>query len=106
MSTRIGLVGAGWVFALLACGSDHSGGGAWHEPLPTVTVELLPPADTATVLASVEAVPAPPIQFGALLQPDPHHVSPLLAPVTGVLISIAEEHHARRGKTARLPVCA
>lgn len=98
MRTRMGVVSVLSVPALLACDSGHSGR-PWHEPLPSLTVELPPPADTGTVLATVEAVPAPQIQFAALVQPDPNHISALLAPVTGVVISIAEEHHVRRGET-------
>ncbi|MGH7519021.1 MAG: hypothetical protein ACREOC_16410 [Gemmatimonadales bacterium] len=99
MRIRLGVVGAGSVAALLACtDSDRYASQGWHEPLPVLTVELRPPSEAATVWATVEAVPAPEIRFPALLQPDPNHVSPVLAPVTGVLLRIAEEHHARRGE--------
>lgn len=95
MRGRMGIV-IGTVAALLAC-NDHPG--PWHEPLPSVIVAPPPGADTGIVLATVGAVPAPQIRFSAILQPDPNHVSPLLAPVTGVVVSITEARHARRGET-------
>ena len=87
MTTRIGVLGAGSVAALFACtGSDRPGSQAWHEPLPSLTVELRPPAEMATVWATVEAVPAPEVQFQALIRPDPNHVSPVASPVSGLIV--------------------
>jgi hypothetical protein len=56
-------------------------------------------ADSHVVLETVRSLPAPEIRIPALLQPDPNHVSPVVAPFTGVVIRIAEERHARRGET-------
>src|SRR3990172_5915905 len=97
MTTRIGVLGAGSVAALFACtGSDRPGSQAWHEPLPSLTVELRPPAEMATVWATVEAVPAPEVQFQALIRPDPNHVSPVASPVSGLIVRMRPEGHARR----------
>jgi len=86
--------------ALLACTSaDQPGSGGWHEAPPPLTIALSGPAEAATVWATVEAVPAPDIQFLALVQPDPNHLSPVAAPVSGVLLHIQAERHARRGET-------
>lgn len=84
---------------LAACtGSERSGEGPWHEPLPSLTLVLSPSADSSIVLDTARTFPAPEIRFSALLQPDPNHLLPAMAPVTGVLIRIAQEHHARRGE--------
>ncbi len=100
MMTRIVGTCAGVAVALTGCrGSDRSGSRAWDEPLPSLTIELPPQREMTTVGATVEAVPAPEIQFPALLQADPNHVSPVLAPVTGIVIRIADERHARRRDT-------
>ena len=99
MRTHIVIVAVCSAAASLACTDSDRGGGPWHEPLPSLTVELQPPAEMATAFATVEAVPAPEVRVPALLQPDPNHVSPVFAPATGVLIRIAEGRHARRGET-------
>lgn len=85
---------------LAACtGSERSGEGPWHEAPPSITVNVSPEADAHVVLDTVRSLPAPEIRFPALLQPDPNHVTPVLAPVTGVLIRIADEHHVRGRET-------
>ena len=80
-------------------GCDDSRGRPWHEPLPSLFVELDSSATYRPVLAKVEAVAAPEIQFLALLQPDPNHVVPVLAPVTGVVIRIAPARQVQRAET-------
>ena|SRR2546425_1146398 len=81
MTTRMTLAGAGGVAALLARTGCNRPYKPWDQPLPSLTVELRPVAEMATGRAPVEAVPAPAIQFPALLQADPNHVSPVLSPV-------------------------
>lgn len=97
--TNAGFVVGCWVLLAACTGSERSGERPWHEPLPSVTVALSPTADSAIVLDTVRSLPAPEIRFPALLQPDPNHVTPLLAPVSGLLIRIADEHHVRGGET-------
>ena len=93
---------ARWICALttvslVACGD--TGGHPWHEPLPTIFVELDSSATYSPVLTNVEAVPAPEIRFLALLEPDPNHVVPVFAPVTGVIIRITGAHQVQQGET-------
>ena len=97
MKTRVGMLGLTSVAALLACTAcDRSANRAPHEPLPSLTIQLRPPAEMATVWASVEAVPAPEVRFQALIRPDPNHVSAVPSPVSGVIVRIRPEGHARR----------
>jgi hypothetical protein len=97
MKTRLVLAGLTPLAALLACtGSDRGGGKAWHEALPPLIVEIQGAAEMATVWASVEAVPAPEVQFQALVRPDPNHVTPVSSPVSGVIVRVRPEGHAHR----------
>ncbi len=95
------MAGCGSLVALLSCtGSEGSGGGGPHDPeLPMVTVKLEGPSEIATVWATVEVVPAPDIEFLALIRPDRNHVSPVAAPVSGVLTRVQPERHVRRRDT-------
>ena len=85
------------IVPLVGCGDSRER--PWHEPLPSLFVELDSTATYRPVLAKVEAVAAPEIQFLALLQPDPNHVVPVFAPVTGVIIRIAPANRVGRGET-------
>jgi hypothetical protein len=64
-----------------------------------VTVKLEGPSEIATVWATVEAVPAPDVEFLALIRPDRNHFSPVAAPLTGVLTRIQPQRHAHLGDT-------
>ena len=99
MSKPIDLLAISCALLAACTGSERSGEGPWHEPLPSLTVTLSQAADPSIVLDTVRRLPAPEIRFPALLQADPNHLLPALAPVTGVLIRIAEGRHARRGET-------
>lgn len=88
------------VLALVVCaGCDGSRERAWHEPLPSLFVQLDSSANDTPAVTKVEAVPAPEIRFPALLQPDPNHIIPLWAPVTGLVIRIAREQQVQRADT-------
>ena len=91
------LISAVAIAILLACGESR--GRPWHEPLPSLSVELDSSATYHPVLSRVEAVPAPEIRFLALLEPDPNHVVSVFAPVTGVVIRMAPIHQVQRGET-------
>ena len=95
-SFRGALIGALALVLGYGCDSRES---PWHEPLPVIFVELDSSAAHTPVLTTVQSVPAPEIRTLALLQPDPNHVIPIKAPVTGVLVRIAREHQAQRGET-------
>ncbi|MGH7672470.1 MAG: hypothetical protein ACREMC_06190 [Gemmatimonadales bacterium] len=87
-------------FASLAvvasCSNSDSRNRGWHEVPPALTVSVRGPAEAATAWATVEAVPAPEVQFSALIRPDPNHVSPVVSPVSGLIVRIRPERHARR----------
>ena len=83
--------------SLVGCGDSR--GRPWHEPLPSLFIELDSSATYSPVLTRVEAVPAPEIRFLALLQPDPNHVVPVFAPVTGVIVRIAPAHKVEGAET-------
>lgn len=85
------------VLPLAACGDSR--GQPWHEPLPYLVVELDSATTYVPVLTKAEAVAAPDIRFLALLQPDPNHVVPVFAPVTGEIIRIAPAHRVERAET-------
>lgn len=91
----------GWLVALISCTtSEHSDGGGSHEPeLPVIRVTLDGPKEMATLWETVEAIPAPDIEFLALIRPDRNHVSLVAAPVSGVLTRIRPEGHTHRGDT-------
>ena len=91
------LISALAIVLFVGCGDSR--GHPWHEPLPSLFVELDSSATYVPVLARVEAVPAPEVRFLALLQPDPNHVVPVFAPVTGVVIRIAPAHQVQRAET-------
>ena len=95
------MAGCGSLVAVLCCTrSEGSGEGGPREPeLPMVTVKLEGPSEIATVWATVEAVPAPDVEFLALIRPDRNHISPVAAPITGVLTRIQPQRHSRRGDT-------
>ena len=78
---------------------DGSRERAWHEPLPSLFVQLGSSAGDTPLVTKVEAVPAPEIRFPALLQPDPNHIIPQWAPVTGIVIRIAREQQVQPGDT-------
>jgi len=100
MKERHAVVSLTCLSVLMACSpSDRSGGRAWHEAPPPLTVALSGPAEAATVWATVEAVPAPDIRFSALVHPDPNHVSPVTAPVSGIVVGIEAERDVRRRDT-------
>ena len=96
MRTRIGIIGSS-VVALLACtGSDRSGGRVEREPPPpTLTVELRPGAEIGTVWATAEAVPTPVVQFPALIRADSNHMSLVASPLSGAIVRIRPDGHAR-----------
>ena len=85
------------ILPLVGCGDSRER--PWHEPLPSLFVELDSSATYTPVLATVEAVPAPEIRFLALLQADPNHVVPVFAPVTGVVVRIAPPREVERAET-------
>lgn len=95
------IASCGSLVALLCCTrSESSGGGGAHEPgLPVVTVKLDGPSEIATVWATVEAVPAPDVEFLALIRPDRNHISHVAAPRSGVLTRVQPQRHAHRRDT-------
>lgn len=96
-----GLMAGGGLVAVLCCtGSEGSRGGGSREPeLPLVTIEVKGPSEIVTVWETVEALPAPDVEFLALIRPDRNHISPVAAPLSGVLTSIQPQGHAHRGDT-------
>lgn len=98
------IAGLGSLVTLFSCTtSEHSHGGRWQEAqLPAVTVTLKQSVEIATVWGTVEAIRAPAIQLLALIRPDPNHVFPITASISGVIIRIESEHHARQGATVAL----
>ena len=93
----------GYCALLVACtGSERSGEGPWHEPPPVITVSISLAADSAVVLDTVRSLPAPEIQFTALVEPDPSHVWPATAPAAGTVISVSLAGDVRPGDTLAL----
>lgn len=85
---------------LVACtGSERSGEGPLHDPPSVITVSVSAAADAAVVLDTVRSLPAPEIQFTALVEPDPSHAAPATAPAVGTVVSVSRAGDVHPGDT-------
>ena len=86
--------------SVLGCTTERpaSDRGSELEP-PSITVKLEGPGELMTESAAVQTVPAPDIEFLALVRPDRNHFVAVSAPISGVLVRIQPERHTHRGDT-------
>ena len=85
---------------LVACtGSERSGEGPWHEQPSEITVAISAAADSGVVLDTVRSLPAPEIEFTALVEPDPSHAGPATAPAAGTVAAVSPTGDVRPGDT-------
>lgn len=90
---------------LVSCGkADERRANARPQAPVPLTVSIQGASEIQTVWATVEAVPAPAVQFKALIRPDPNHMVPITSPASGLIVRIRPEGHVARNEPVAVVV--